>query len=268
MVLDHSGQGKTGKPGCVPHACNGGGTRAGRLLGAASLRALGALLALLGVLLVGCGQGGDVFPTEAGHTWLYRGHAVTMDGKFERIYPVRSTAPTQFREETVFPHVTINGRRYFYAVREDGIWRVARQWGPDKEVVPYLKPGLVVPSPEGASEWQGRTVTQVLEITGPPQETLFKVREVVPMRYAIAGRDVSVQTPAGNFSNCVRVDGKGHINTDVGNYIGQVSIDIETSDWYAPGVGLVKMERTERTSSEAIKYGYMVLTLASHRYDR
>lgn len=236
--------------------------------GCSNLRLLSLWLLMLCLLVSGCDSGGAVFPLEAGHTWLFRGHAVTMDGKFERLYPVRSAPPTMFGDEQVFPQVTLDGRRYFYAAREDGIWRVARQWGQDKPVVPYLKPGLVLPTTDGVTEWQGQTVTQVLEITGPPQETLFKVREVVPMRYRVGGRNLSVDTLAGNFSGCVRVDGTGRLHTDVGNYIGKVGIEVETHEWYAPGVGLVKTERTERTTSDAIRYGYMVLSLATHQQRR
>jgi len=47
--------------------------------------------------------------------------------------------------------------------------------------------------------------------------------------YKVGARGVTVRVPAGEFKNCVRIDG----------YMRGKKIDI-ASRWYAPGVGLVK----------------------------
>lgn len=260
MLPIHSKRGKKRHT----HAIAGFAQRCAIRIGAR--RVCGCMLIVLIGLLAGCGSGsssGDYFPFEAGRSWLYSGTLTTMDGAFGRLYPVQAGAPETFIGETVYPQTILAGRRYLYAQREDGIWRVARQWGARKELVPYLKPELVLPDEDAPQSWQSQTITQVLEVTGPPQETLFKVRETVPMTYTLAERDARIQTEAGNFSGCIRVEGRGRIHTDVGNYIGKVRIEVESNAWYAPDVGLVRIERTERTSSKAIEYGHLALELVS-----
>ena len=50
------------------------------------------------------------------------------------------------------------------------------------------------------------------------------------------------------------------------NYIGRASVDVETTEWYAPGVGLIKRLRKERISSPAIDPGeYQVVLRAVRR---
>ena len=239
---------------------------AGKVLAAAAARvSIGHLAALLvAAAHTGCGGTGEHFPLDPGINWLYEIDVRTMDGEFAKRYPVRTGSPTRFRDEAVYPQVTLAGERTYYARRDDGIWRVARQARASNAPVPYLQPSLVLPATlDGDVEWQGRTVTRVLEHTGPPQETLFQIREVVPMRYRLTVEDSPVEVPAGTFSDCVKVVGEGTVNADVGNYIGRTTIRVETTDWYAPGVGLVRAERTETTTSEAIDFGRMVMELAT-----
>lgn len=219
---------------------------------------------LLAAALSGCGGPEAHFPLEPGISWLYEVDVRTMDGEFTKRYPVRSGRPTRLGAEAVYPRVALSGERTYYARRDDGIWRVARQVRQSEAPAPYLRPALVLPATLDADvEWQGQTVTRVLEHTGPPQETLFQIREVVPMRYRLAAEAEPVAVPAGTFSDCVKVIGEGSLNADVGNYIGRTTIRVETTDWYAPGVGLVRAERTETTTSEAIDFGRMVMELAS-----
>lgn len=67
--------------------------------------------------------------------------------------------------------------------------------------------------------------------------------------------------PPGRFDECFLVSGHGTTTTDVGNYIGRAEIEISTEDWFAPGVGLVKSIRTERTSLDALNFGRLSMEL-------
>lgn len=228
------------------------------------MRPSGLALVVAALALGGCGLSEEPFPLRKGMHWLYLVEVQTMDGTFDQRYPVRTGAEREFGEETVYPHVSLLGSRTFYTRRDDGIWRVARQDAPTEPIVPLLEPALVLPAGVAdARAWRGRTITRVLEHTGPPQETLFQIREVVPMRYQVAPEREAVTVPAGTFERCVKVVGHGTLNADVGNYIGRTTIEVKTTDWYAPGIGLVRAERTETTTAQAIDYGRMTMELAA-----
>ncbi len=63
----------------------------------------------------------------------------------------------------------------------------------------------------------------------------------------ITSTNETVRTPAGSFSNCIRVDGSGK-TTGTGSEIGKVNVEVRQTDWYAPGIGLIKSTRKETTN--------------------
>ena len=54
------------------------------------------------------------------------------------------------------------------------------------------------------------------------------------------------------FKNCIKVVGKGNTRYNAGPPLGDSNIVIENTDWYAPGVGLVKTVRSEKSDSETM----------------
>ena len=70
-----------------------------------------------------------------------------------------------------------------------------------------------------------------------------------------------VNVPAGQFDNCMKVVMTGSSYKDAGNYVGLTLVSVEQTNWYAPGVGLVKMERLEKTQSEALDKGTLSVEL-------
>jgi len=81
------------------------------------------------------------------------------------------------------------------------------------------------------------------------------------MTYRVEALNASVSTPAGEFSDCVIVSGYGKTSANVGNYIGVADIEVSSREWFAPGVGLVRMERQESTTAEALAGGSLTMVL-------
>jgi len=223
------------------------------------------LVLALGLVLGGCdgAPGGTFFPLEAGRHWHYRVERTTMDGTRELRYAVSSLPATDFEGTRAAVRATVDGRRSFYREEADGIYRLG--------VLPTAAAGgreLVLPRPLAAdSNWRARTTTSVLENTGPPWETLFRISVPVDLEYAVTALDATVTTPAGTFDDCLVVRGHGTASADVGNYIGRTDIEITSTEWFAPGVGLVRLERTERTGASALDHGRLLLELATWQGD-
>ncbi len=217
-------------------------------------------------LLAACGQhdaGERLFPLEPGREWQYRVVRTTMDGTRELRHVVRAVDVPPGSELSGL-RTTLDGRRLRYVRTAEGLFRLgddatggARRAGPASGAPRLVLPDATAPG----TTWQSPEVTSVLENTGPPWETLFRITVPVAMHYEVVRDDATIETPAGRFDNCLLIEGRGSTNADVGNYIGHAAIEIRSREWLAPGVGLVRLERDERTDATALSTGRLVMEL-------
>jgi hypothetical protein len=230
-----------------------------------------ALLLPLGALLGACGDGKGsedaYFPTERGMRWVYRMTRTTMDGTRVRPYYIEHHGPVLLpgRAEPVEEQRTFDGNRYFL-LRDPGQgWlRVGVQSTGDESPRISVEPRLLLPARrEIGHSWRQTTQVRVLEKTGPPQETLFRVQASLPVVYRIEGTDETVTVPAGTFTGCLRIEGRGSISTHLGNYLGVGTVEMQSAEWYAPGVGLVRQSIVERTNRQALDHGELLLELTA-----
>lgn len=212
----------------------------------------------------GCGGGTDAyFPLETGWRWDYAMTRVTMDGPKTQRYYLENLPPEPIDDGAeAVPRRTFDGNLYYYRDTENGIVRVGTHRAGEADRRAELPGRTVLAAPfEVGRAWRETVTTSVLEKTGPPQETLYRIQVEVPMQYTLESVDDTVEVPAGRYTGCLRIAGRGTLSTNVGNYIGVTTITVETTDWYAPGVGLVKSVRKERTSSSALEAGELELEL-------
>ena len=111
------------------------------------------------------------------------------------------------------------------------------------------------------TEWEQITYTRLLKKTGPPQRTEFKIIAEVPLEIKIESLEDTVIVPAGQFNKCMRIKMIGSAYKDAGNYVGLTLVNVEQTNWYSSGVGLVKMERIETTQSDALDKGTLLVEL-------
>ena len=207
--------------------------------------------------LVACsGDDNSYFPLSEGRTWHYDISRTTMDGTFQQKQIFHSLPGIEWQSGTAVPLVSAGGAHYLYQENEQGTELVAVKARDANEYTIAdeafrLLPDEITP---GAT-WRQSEHTQVLENTGSPWETLFRIVEPVSIEYVVESNDASIRVAAGEFRDCIKVLGHGEANVDVGNYIGRTLITIEIENWYAKGVGLVRSTRREITTSEALDYG-------------
>lgn len=217
---------------------------------------------VLPLLLAACGGDSQAryFPLEQGMSWRYVVQSTTMDGTETQKYVIQAGEPRSWQGETLPVRVTLAGSRLFYRVNEKGVFRVATQ-RPDaakptavsddrRTVLRYpLEPGTA---------WQETSETVTLYRTGPPQRSEYHIKVPVNLEYTIQAANDSVKVPAGRFTNCLRIRAEGvKRQYDAGNYVGRTDITVEQTDWYAPGIGLVKSVRKESTSNKVLNHGSM-----------
>ena len=218
---------------------------------------------LIALLASGCDapplSGISYFPLTEDRSWLYRIERTTHDGKSE----IRQHLQTIYIEKKVggieAVRQTAAGEKYKYEITNDAVSRVlnTKNSGTSSRALRLILPANV----QKGARWSSETTTTVLQSSQPPWEKTFKISANVPMRYEVLSSQSKVVTSAGSFENCLHVRGKGSILQDAGNYIGQTTIEIETEEWFAPEIGVVKILREERTGSETLPGGTLHMEL-------
>ena len=85
----------------------------------------------------------------------------------------------------------------------------------------------------------------------------------MPLDLSIESLDDTITVPAGQFSKCMRIKMTGSAYKNAGNYVGLTLVNVEQTNWYSPGVGLVKLERLETTQSAALDKGTLSIELVN-----
>ena len=70
-----------------------------------------------------------------------------------------------------------------------------------------------------------------------------------------------VAVPAGIFTHCLRLRGKGKTQFHADDVVGDVAISVEEVRWYAPSVGLVRSELVESSPNGLLGTRKMVSEL-------
>lgn len=225
------------------------------------MRALPTLyvFALVGSLLASPGlraaddAGISLFPTTPGRWWYYATQVKVKDEpRHQRL----------FIANVAFDGRNLLQRRqgawdHLYAVGDEAVEHQAylyRQGGGKqaREAEAVLLP---VPPKQGSS-WQFKTRLRLIESrTFAAEDRLANRYLPVDMTANIAADDAVVQVPAGRYDDCVRVEatGKTIVPADRGNL--EVEVTVTQTEWYAPGVGLVKTQRVEQADSQFLRNG-------------
>jgi hypothetical protein len=228
-------------------------------------RRKGLLSLLLIAAVSGCGEGeADYFPLEEGWTWGYR-IMVNSQGVGRNTYRsfVSNLPPQPLADITATPRIVHDGRVYYDAEEAGGIRRIAHR-EPGKTVAGAAPGHYVLKYPlEPGTSWRVGTRTQLLRRQVITRESVGVAALVaeVELDYRVEAVDDVVTVPAGVFKGCLRVRGAGRIDYDTESRLGVITIEVSTTEWFAPGVGLVKLVRTERSFPENPVSGELVKEL-------
>ncbi len=225
------------------------------------------LVAVLG--LGACGKSGDqsnYFPLTPGWSWSYRvSSEIRNVGKDRSHTFVIDHRALTVDGQKVTPRMYQDGHVFYYAAGDDGVLLVAdggvgtqaRAAQPDQYVLKYpLDIGTV---------WPVWSETRLLrrQVFSPNAVNMVPVITPIEITYTIEGKGDVVKVPAGTFLDCIRLRGTGTVVFDMGQPVGEVEIFVDTTEWFAPGVGLVKIIRKEDSRPGSPAAGVMTVELDS-----
>jgi len=195
----------------------------------------------------------SVFPTTPGRWWYYATETRIRDE------PRRQRL---FIANVAFDGRTLLQRRqgawdHLYAVGDTAVEHRAYLYrrGSGREARDAEAVLLPMPPAPGAS-WQFKSRLRLIESrTFAAEDRLANRYLPVDMTARIATDDDAVSVAAGRYHDCVRVEaiGKTVVPADRGNL--EVEVTVTQTEWYAPGIGLVKSQRVEHADSPFLKNG-------------
>ena len=204
------------------------------------------------------------FPLNEGLEWQYSTIKRTDEGVTRGEYLIGSTGITTDFEESLLTRIDGYGTRFYFRADESGIYRLGKQNLISRDIQYDAKPRYVLPSPVTIGKsWFADSHPYVLQRLYPVRET-FTRQNVFQMSYSVLDTAAQIEVPAGRYENCIHVRGTGTatVLADLvkGRY-GASDAEIITDEWYALGVGLVKLVRTEVFPNELFADGTYTMEL-------
>ena len=218
--------------------------------GITARRAAGAT-AVAAAVLAGCGAppaSDAYFPLERGHRWTYEQVSEWENNTRERETLVHTTLGHEDLPSggSAWRRRSASGMDYWLRSDATGIYRVASR--ADNQAEPEADPApryvLKLPLAVG-TRWQASTTAYLLRRNAEFPPEIRHSHKPVPMTYQIAAVGQKLSTAAGDFSDCLRVEGSAVMKLFADPVAGFRDMPLTTTEWYCKGVGLVKLERQE-----------------------
>jgi len=169
-----------------------------------------------------------------------------------------------YENEPVYLRRTSDGTDYFILADDSGIYRVAKRTLIEFDPRYEASEVRVFPNPGDVD--LGRVWSAVTRAYALHSVVTFAVEDPggkdIEMEYEITSLNASVTVPAGRYDNCVEVTGTAIFPLYADPRLGYQDIFLTQKEWYAPGVGLVKLTREEPLDLEIFKGGSITFELA------
>lgn len=201
--------------------------------------------------LLGCGPSASDswFPLDAGRAQTYRVRHDTDEGTREDTWTQTVRGPVAWDGGQAVVRHHSAGVEFYLKASDAGVQRVAVRAEVDEQPQADEPARWVLKAPYSVgTEWSTPTVPYLLQKRNEYPRELRNTHRLA-MQWRIAAVDETVETPAGRFQPCLRVEGVGQLNLYTDPVHGFSDVPITGKEWYCRGVGLVKWERHETVPS-------------------
>jgi len=196
------------------------------------------------------------FPLAEGHRWRYRIELRRGDLRQEQRALVRNLGPARLEGGREALAQWVNGSIHYYLYLDHGLY-LQRQ---------PRRAGLFLPLPATAgASWKEMSRTRLLSIRKKALEAPDSTfRLAIEVRYRSTTTGADVISPAGEFRDCLGVEGKGEREIEGPYPDHPIHIRLHSRRWFCPGTGLVRSELEESSDSGFLNDGREILTLLDH----
>lgn len=234
------------------------------------LRAVRACLAVtcasVVLTLAACSGGAtdtSLFPLDAGHRWSYRVSTERENNTVEtESLELLSEGRDDIDSVPTWKRRSTSGAHYWLRTDDSGIFRVASRSDLDADPERDPAPRYVLKKPYVVgTQWSSPTTAYLLKRRQDFPSEVRYTHPSIPMNYVIEAVGLKVDTALGPREGCLRVKGSGVVKLYADGVVGWKDLPLTTSEWYCPGIGLVRLERTEPAESTFISGGRLTMEL-------
>lgn len=197
------------------------------------------------------------FPATPGRWWYYSTAATILEeAHVQRLFVanVANDGQTLIQRRQ-------GGWDHFYSLGRKGILHksyIDRHGGRAREAEALLLPATLAVGQSWTFDSQLRLIESR---TFSAEDRLGGRYHPVPMTAEVKALNDTIEVPGGRFHGCIRVEAKGAalVRADRGSV--EVEVRAAQTEWYAPGVGLVRVTRKETSESPFLRNGEYVQEL-------
>ncbi len=215
--------------------------------------ALGLLLMLSSLLFACTDNDLSPYPTDPGRWWYYQTRSQILKEVTEQRLLISNLSRDEHllrqRRQASWDHqlrFTREGVLHQqYANRGDGMGALQ---GSNALVLPARL--------EVGERWDFTSALRLIEARTFAPEDRLTIRPLpVTLHARITAVDEVVKVPAGRYVNCIRVEARGETEVPTDHGTAKAVVRADQTEWYAPGVGLVRMRRQESSDSSFLARG-------------
>ena len=209
----------------------------------------------------------DYFPLQKGLTWHYQ---VTTALKSKAIsyqqYQITNTGlanidtrklDPQYQGEAIYARRTNAGTDYYMLKNVEAVYRIAKRSIVEQQPRFDLTPRIIIPNAdiiEIGDTWSYDTQAYAIYAI-QPHLMRKDIGSKLTMLFQVSSVNETVTVPAGRFENCIKIVGSAEFSFFADAVQGYQTVPVTQTEWYAPAVGLVKLERSEDIDLSLFKGG-------------
>ena len=202
-------------------------------------------------------------PLGAGRFWLYEVEKITTDGIEHLRHGLRITNRTITEGTITARQEDWIGNISTYRQDERGLFLTSKIENNSIERANSIDM-VLPPDPTVGYSWDSISSTQALESSRSPWERLFVIKTNIKILNQVTSINATITTPAGHFEDCLLITSFGRAHFYLGTYLGEALIEQHRKSWYAKGIGLVRLELSEKSDVPTINEGFFTMQLVKH----
>jgi hypothetical protein len=232
-----------------------------------SLRKLALLATVAALSACSRGESPIYFPLGGDQHWEYRYHETNPLVDNEQRFDIDNAGSKPRNDQRHYLRRNENGTEYWLKIDGGDVLRVATRTAVEEEPTTDETPLKVMPvKPAVGDSWTILSQPFILERAEPFRERFtHDESKRFELHQKVVSLDEEVTVPAGTFRHCLKIEGEALIHVLADPRLGGSEVPIRQTEWYAPGVGLIKLHRIEELGTAQIVGGEVLMELVDYR---